>query len=134
VWYCGEIAQQQETFDGDVPPQPELVDIEGSWKTGRDGAKPGIQMLAHPAVGRTYRQELLWVDAEDVATVLSVNANESVSGGAFRCNSACLETRDFAAIEPDADEHKFYAPDVGLMLEVDLTNGARNELVSYTHP
>ena len=134
VWYCGEISQQQETFDGDVPSLPELVGIEGSWKTGRDGAKAGIQMLAHPAVGKTYRQELLWVDAEDVATVLAVNANESVSGGAFRCNSACIETRDYAAIEPDADEHKYYAPGVGLMLEVDLTNGARNELVSYTHP
>jgi hypothetical protein len=134
VWYCGEIAQQKETNDGDQPPTPELVGIEGSWKTGRETAKPGIQMLASPRVGKTYRQELKWVDAEDVASVLSVNANESVSNGAFTCNSQCLETRDFSGVEPDADEHKYYLPGVGLMLEVDLTNGARNELLSYTHP
>ncbi len=134
VWYCGEIAQQKEKNEGDQPPTPELVGIEGSWKTGIEQAKPGIQMLGSPKVGKTYRQELKWVDAEDVASVLSVNANESVSSGAFSCNSRCLETRDFSGVEPGADEHKYYLPGVGLMLEVDLTNNARNELISYTHP
>ena len=134
VWYCGEIAQQKETFDGDAPPTPELVDIEGSWKSGREGAKAGIQMLAAPAVGQSYRQELKWADAEDAATVLSVDADESVSGGAFICNGQCIETHDFSGLEPDASENKFYKRDVGLILEVDQTNGARNELVSYTVP
>jgi hypothetical protein len=134
VWYCGEIAQQKETIEGDQPPKPELVGIEGSWKTGREQAKPGIQMLGSPRVGKTYRQELKWVDAEDMAEVLNLNANESVSNGAFTCNSRCLETREFSGVEPDADEHKYYLPGTGLILEVDLTNGARNELVSYTHP
>ena len=134
VWYCGEIAQQQETFDGDKPPKPELVGIDGSWKTGREGAKPGIQMFADPEVNKTYRQELAWVEAEDVADVLARDADQSVSDGAFQCSHACVETRDYSALEPDANEHKYYAPGVGLILEVDLTNGARNELVSYTHP
>ena len=134
VWYCGEIAQQKETFDGDDPAKPELVGIDGSWKAGRDFAKPGVQMFASPQKGKTYRQELLWTEAEDVAEVLSTSANESVSGGAFKCSGRCIETRDYSALEPDAQEHKFYAPGVGLILEVDLGNGARNELVSYKHP
>ena len=134
VWYCGESSQQKETFEGDQPKKPELVSIDGSWKTGREGAKPGIQMYADPEVGKTYRQELAWVEAEDVAEVLATDADESAHNGEFRCNHYCLETRDYTALEPDADEHKYYAPNVGLMLEVDLTNGARNELVSYTHP
>jgi hypothetical protein len=91
-------------------------------------------MLAWPAVGKSYRQELLWVEAEDVAKVLALDANESVSGGAFRCKHACVKTRDYTALEPDANEHKYYAPGVGLILEVNLATGARNELVSYTHP
>ena len=136
VWYCGEISQQKEINDGDQPPKPELVGIEGSWKTGRDYAKPGIQMLAEKDLkkGKTYRQELLWVDAEDVATVLDVNVDgplPNVNGGMYQCDHDCLETRDYAAIEPDANEHKYYKKGVGLMLEVDLTNGARNELISY---
>jgi hypothetical protein len=135
VWYCGEIAQQKETFDGDEPATPELVGIDGSWKAGRNFAKPGIQMFATPQKGKTYRQELLWTEAEDVAQVLNLNAVESVSGGAFRCNGRCIETHDYSALEPDAAENKFYAPGVGLILEVDLGNGnARNELVSYKHP
>lgn len=134
VWYCGESSQQKETFDGDNPPRPELVSIDGSWKTGREGAKPGIQMYANPEVGKTYRQELAWVEAEDVAKVLATNADESAHNGEFQCKDMCVETRDYTALEPDANEHKYYAPGVGLMLEVDLTNGARNELVSYTHP
>jgi hypothetical protein len=134
VWYCGEISQQKEKFDGDDPAKPELVAIDGSWKTGRDSAKPGIQMFAAPIVGKTYRQELLWTEAEDVATILDLHADESVAGGAYRCNGQCLETRDYSALEPDANEHKFYLPNVGLMLEIDLTNGARNELISYTQP
>ncbi len=134
VWYCGEIAQQKEIFEGDQPAKPELVGIEGSWKTGVERAKPGFQMLAAPKVAKTYRQELKWGDAEDVAEVLSLNATESVGNGAFSCDGQCLETRDFSALEPDAEEHKYYLPGVGLMLEVDLANGARNELISYTHP
>ena len=135
VWYCGEIAQQKESFDGDQPTEPELVGIEGSWKAGRNGAKPGIQMLAfRPKVGKTYRQELAWVEAEDVGDVLSLNADASVSGGAFQCNNRCLQTRDYSALEPGADEYKYYAPGVGFILSVDLTNGTRTELMSYTHP
>lgn len=134
VWYCGESSQEKETFDGDNPQTPELVSVDGSWKTGREGAKPGILMYANPRVGKTYRQELAWTEAEDVAKVLATDADESAHGGEFQCNHACLETRDYTALEPDANENKFYAPDVGLILEVDLTNGARNELVSYTHP
>jgi hypothetical protein len=41
-----------------------------------------------------------------------------------------VQTLDFSPLEPDAIEHKFYAPDVGLILEVDPETGERLELVS----
>ncbi|MGD8252677.1 MAG: hypothetical protein PVF20_10195 [Desulfobacterales bacterium] len=56
VWYLGEIAQN--FIDG------ELIDVEGSWKSGRDSALPGIIMLASLATGDVYRQEYYLGDAE----------------------------------------------------------------------
>src|SRR4030095_7626765 len=42
VWYCGEETGTYETIQGDRPQLPELVSIDGSFKAGRDGDKPGI--------------------------------------------------------------------------------------------
>jgi hypothetical protein len=131
VWYCGEIAKNYETFEGDDPEEPELVDIEGSWKAGRDGAKPGYLMLAAPQVGDVYRQEVSWGDAEDVAEVTSTTGSETVP--AASCSGDCLITRDFTAIEPGINESKYYAPGVGLILEVD-DEGNRVELVEMIKP
>jgi hypothetical protein len=55
VWYCGEEVKDFETFAGDNPNEAELVTIDGSFKAGRDGDKPGIIMLANPAPGIAYR-------------------------------------------------------------------------------
>jgi len=131
VWYCGEIAENFESFEGDDPEVPELVDIEGSWKTGRDGAKPGILMLAAPQVGDVYRQEMLLGEAEDVAEVIDTAGTESVPAAA--CTDECVVTRDFSAIEPGINENKYYAPGVGLILEVDM-EGNRVELVELNMP
>ena len=64
-WYCGEITNNFETIEGDLSDDPEPSDIDESWKAGRDGAKPGILMLAPPKGGDVYRQEVLLGDAED---------------------------------------------------------------------
>ncbi len=129
VWYCGEIAKNFETIEGDDPEEPELVDIEGSWKAGRDYAKPGILMLAHPKVGDAYRQEVSWGDAEDVAEVISITGSAKVPAAV--CDNDCLITRDFTPIEPGINENKYYMPGVGLILEVDM-EGNRVELISKT--
>lgn len=52
VWYCGEEVKDYEVFDGDHPKRSELVSIDGSFKAGRDGDKPGIIALANPKKGR----------------------------------------------------------------------------------
>jgi hypothetical protein len=129
VWYCGEIAQNYELFEGDDPDVPELVDIEGSWKHGRDGAKAGLLIPFAPEPGETIRQEVLYGEAEDVIEVLSVTATETAPGGA--CTGDCLQTRDFTPLEPDAEEQKFYAPGIGLIVEADSESGDRLELVEF---
>ena len=127
VWYCGEIAQNFESFDGDDPEEPELVDIEGSWKAGREGNKPGILIPAVPEVGDVFRQELAYADAEDVIEILSLEGTEAAPAAA--CAGDCLVTRDFTPLEPDAEEEKYYAPNIGLILEVNPETGDRVELI-----
>jgi hypothetical protein len=121
VWYFGELSRDFE--DG------ELVSIDGSFRAGVDGAKAGIIMLAAPAVGALYRQEFALDEAEDAAEVLSTTGTESVPGGS--CTATCVITRDFNLLEPGSDERKFYAPGIGLILEVNPETGARTELVSF---
>ncbi|HKJ23654.1 MAG TPA: hypothetical protein VKB65_02450 [Myxococcota bacterium] len=128
TWYCGEISQGLETFDGDDPEEPELVTLEGSWKAGRDGAKPGILIPADAPVGATYRQEFLPGDAEDMAMVLSrtwsYGNGEGLDGlvpqdlADLLCDGDCMVTREFSALDPGLYELKYYSPGVGLFLEV----------------
>ena len=130
VWYCGEISENFEEFDGDETSEPELVDIDGSWKAGRDGAEAGILLPFDPQVGDVFRQEFAQTDAEDVVEILAVDATESSPGGA--CDGICLMTRDFTPLEPDVEENKFYLAGTGLIVEVDLETGDRVELASFT--
>lgn len=134
VYYCGEISESRETFEGDDPEDPELVSIEGSWKHGRDGAKAGLLLPAQPVVGEVIRTEVAWGEAEDVIEILSLAADESVTLGDdsdLACNATCLETRDFTPLEPEVEEHKYYLPGIGLLLEVDVVEGTRVELKEF---
>ena len=121
VWYFGEISQEYENG--------ELVSLEGSWKAGVNGAKPGIIMKASPQVGDVYRQEFLLDEAEDVAEVLSLTGSAVVP--AASCNGNCLITKDFTPLEPDGEENKYYSPGIGLLLEIHVETGARVELTSH---
>jgi hypothetical protein len=129
VWYCGEIAENYEIFEGDDPEVAEFVDIEGSWKSGRDRAKAGMLLPFEPIPGTIIRQEVRYGDAEDVIEIESVTATESAPGGA--CSEACLRTRDFTPLDPEVEENKFYAPGIGLIVEIDSETGERVELVEF---
>ncbi len=122
VWYFGEASQELE--DGEV------VSVEGSWRAGVDDALPGVLMFAAPEVGRVYRQEYRLGDAEDLAEVTATTDSETVPAAA--CDGDCVVTREFTPLEPDVTADKYYAPGVGLILEVE--DGVRNELVSVTTP
>jgi hypothetical protein len=124
VWYFGEIAKNFE--DG------ELVDIEGSWKAGRDFAKAGILMKAAPEVGDFYRQEFALGDAEDMGEVISTTGSATVP--AASCSGDCVVTRDWTPIEPDVEENKYYAAGIGVILEVNPEDGERVELISHVTP
>jgi hypothetical protein len=113
--------------------EPELVELERSWKAGRDFDQPGIIMLGTPRVGMAYREEVSLGNAEDMAEVISVSGFESVP--AASCGGRCVVTRNFTPLDPGAEENKYYAPDVGLILEVKIDEdegpSSRVELVSF---
>lgn len=122
VWYFGEIAKNFE--DG-------LLDnLNGSWRTGKNGAKPGILMLATPHIGDVYRQEFSPTVAEDIAEVIAFEQTVTVPAGTFR---HCLETEESTPISPNDVTFKFYAPGIGTVLEVDEGTGERVELVEIRH-
>jgi hypothetical protein len=119
VWYMGE--QTAEFEDGKV------VSRAGSWEAGKDGALPGILVPAQPQVGQKYRQEYKKGEAEDNGQVLATNHLVEVEAGQYK---GALVTMDTSTIEPDVVEFKFYAPDVGPLLALDISGGAgREELV-----
>jgi hypothetical protein len=120
VWYLGEDTAEFE--DGKVSSR------EGSFEAGVDGALPGIIMPADPQAGQAYRQEYLAGEAEDNGAVLATGQQAEVAQGHFE---DALLTADTSALEPDVLEYKLYAPDVGLVLTLDVSGGsAREELLS----
>ena len=130
VWYCGEIAQGFESFEGDVPKEPELVTIDGSFKAGRGSDKPGIFVPIAPQVGDGYVEELSLGNAEDAAKVISITGNEAVP--AATCNNNCLVTHNISGLEPGVSDTTYYLPGVGPILEIDQ-DGNRTELVEVKH-
>jgi len=122
VWYFGEDSKEYE--DG------EFVSTEGSWEAGVDDAKPGIVMEANPQVGDSYRQEYYEDEAEDMGEVLSLNESVLVPYGSYE---NCLKTKDWTPLEPDVIEHKYYAPNIGFVMEIMVEGGSETiELIDIT--
>jgi hypothetical protein len=119
VWYFGETTAEY------VNGQP--VSTAGSWIAGKDGAKPGIIMPASPIIGKTYRQEFLLGEAEDIARIVERGVRVKVPYGTF---DNALKTFDFTPLEPEVKENKYYVRGVGLVLTIDRVTGEREELVS----
>ena len=106
VWYLGE--DSFELKNG------RFVRASDSWRSGVDGAKPGIIMPAHPVRGDSYRQEYYPPgDALDQAHVLGFRGPVKVPYGTFRRS---LVTSEFSPLEPQTEE-KYYVAGVGEILE-----------------
>lgn len=123
VWYLGEDVDNYE--DG------VLKDHDGAWEAGVDGALPGIVMFANPAnhIGETMRQEYYAGNAEDQADILSATKQITVPVGSFE---NVVQTYDYTPLDPEAQEHKFYAAGIGEIRTVDLLTNEEFVLIEYT--
>jgi hypothetical protein len=98
---------------------------DGSWEAGVKGAKAGIIMPAHPAVGQHYRQEFFAGEAEDEAMVVDRGLDITVPYGSFH---NCIKTVEWTRLEPGIKEAKFYCPRVGFVKANDV-QGPETRLV-----
>jgi len=140
TWYFGEETAEYESFDGDHPRKPELVNIDGSFKSGRDGAKPGIIFLASPHKGDVYLEEFSLANAEDATEVLSTNYSYGKDATLDQavpkqlaqrmCAGDCVVTKNFSMLEPGIFAHKYYARGIGVFLEVEFDPEADEPTVS----
>jgi hypothetical protein len=98
VWYYGENTAELDKHG-------HVTSREGTWLAGKDGAKAGIFMPAHPRVGQLFRQEYLKGQAEDHFKVI----------GVFRPNG--LLTKEWSPLEPGVVDHKMYTRGIGNVYE-----------------
>ena len=123
VWYFGEATAELDA-------RGRVTTTDGSWEAGRDGARAGIYMPAHPVPGRYGRQELYKGQAEDHFEVVTRRASVSVP---YTSSHRALLTKEWTPLEPAVVDHKYYVRGIGTVLEQTVRGGdERNELVSVT--
>jgi hypothetical protein len=107
VWYYGEATAELDK-------KGRVTSTQGSWQAGRNGAKAGIFMPAHPKVGQAFRQEYYKGQAEDHFRVLSLDATVKVP---YTSSKHALLTKEWTPLEPGAIDHKLYVRGIGTVFE-----------------
>jgi hypothetical protein len=121
VWYFGEATAELDE-------QGRVKTTEGSWEAGKNGARAGVYMPAHPRVGQTFRQEYYKGHAEDWFRIVSLNASVSVP---FVSSKHALQTREWTPLEPGVIDRKLYVRGVGTVKEQTIKGGDElNDLVA----
>jgi len=121
VWYFGEDTKEIG------PP----VSTQGSWEAGKNGAMPGILMLAHPKVGNSYLQEDAPGVVADQGKVMDLSASVTVPYGTF---TNCIKTQESTPIEPGDRAFKIYAEGIGTVVEIPNKSEGRVELIAVVRP
>jgi hypothetical protein len=109
VYYFGE--------EVDIYKDGKVVDHEGAWESGKNGARFGLMIPGQVVLGARYYQEIAPGAAMDRAEIVSVDASLKTPAGEFR---GCLKTRETSPLEKGAKESKLYAPEVGLIKDSSL--------------
>jgi hypothetical protein len=109
LYYFGE--------DVDMYKNGKVVNHDGSWHHGANGAKFGLMMPGKPAVGMRFYQELAKGVAMDRSEIVSLTEKITTRAGRFE---RCLKSKETTPLEVLAREYKIYAPGVGLVKDGDL--------------
>ncbi len=124
VWYFGERTAELDRHGN-------VTSREGSWLAGRDGAKAGIYITAHPRVGQQHRQEYYPGHAEDHFKILDTSAQVKVP---MLWSSSAVLTKEWTPLEPNVVDHKYYVRDIGVVLEQSVKGpNETNRLISVSH-
>ena len=123
VWYFGE---RTATFKRNG----QLDSREGTWRAGRDGARAGIIMKAHPKATDAYRQEFYRGHAEDQAWTVGFQPTLRTPLRRFR---HVLRSFEWTRLEPGVVSVKLYARGVGIVREQDVAGGSEQFAVVAVH-
>ena len=104
VYYFGE--------DVDMYKNGKVVSHDGSWLSGRDGAKFGLIMPGSPLLGARFQQEVAPNTAMDRSEIVSLSEKMETPAGTFE---NCLKTEETTPLEPGDKASKYYAEGVGLL-------------------
>ena len=110
IYYFGEQVDNYE--DG------RIVNHDGAWLAGRQGAEPGIIMPdAAFLLGSRYFQERAPGVALDRAEHVAVDVEIDVPAGFFE---DCVQVKETTPLEPGSVSTKVYCPGKGLVLDEEL--------------
>jgi hypothetical protein len=125
VWYLGEDTAT-------LKPNGQVESREGTFRAGRDGARAGIFMPAHPRRGSGGWQEYYVGHAQDRFVVRSLRVR--VRTPAAHSDRAML-TRETTPLEPAVVDHKVYVRGIGTVREQTVKGGnERYQLVAVRRP
>ena len=108
VWYFGENTKELDRHG-------HVTSREGSFRAGRDGARPGILFPGDPRVAQTARQEFLKGHAEDHFKILAVDTRVSTP---YVSSRHAVKTKEWSPLEPNVVDPKYYVSGVGDVKEV----------------
>jgi hypothetical protein len=124
VWYLGEDTAT-------IKRNGKVESREGTFRAGRDGARGGIFMPAHPRPGDGGWQEYYVGHAQDRYRIL--NRHTKVHTPAVSSRHAML-IRETTPLEPGVLDHKIYVRGIGTVRERTVKGGSELfELVSIRH-
>ena len=124
VWYLGEDTAT-------LKPDGTIDSREGTWRTGRHGAKAGIFMPANPKPGDGGWQEYYPGHAQDRYRIL--NQHTTVQTPAASTPDAML-IEETTPLEPGVVDHKTYVRGIGTVREETVKGGNEHyELISIRH-
>jgi hypothetical protein len=105
IFYFGERVDNYE--------EGVIVDHDGSWEAGKNGALPGLMMPGRYLLGARYFQELAPGVALDRGEHVGMGITIETEAGTFH---NCVEVEDTNALSPQSEpDQKIYCPGVGLV-------------------
>ena len=110
VFYFGE--------DVDAYKDGRVVNHDGGWIAGQNGARYGLMMPGLPLIKARYYQEIAPRVAMDRAEIVSLTETLQTPAGTF---TGVLKTIETSPLEAGAGEAKYYAAGVGLLKDGSLT-------------
>ena len=112
IYYFGE--------EVDIYKDGKVVNHEGAWASGVDGAHLGLMMPGVVLLGAKYYQETAPDVAMDRAEIISMTETVETPLDTF---SNCLKIEETTPLEPEAKEYKYFHDGIGLVKDgpLDLT-------------